>query len=1279
MRKFIGVLAVALFTAFLFALCVSSDAFASVASVYTQPTGEKVEYFLMGDEFMPWLQDKDGNLLVIGREKFFEYGVWDLETGGAKSTGNLAAIDPATPESKVYPIPQKVFDAAQQRRIDFQENFGYGKEVPVEPGISFEEYQKQYGGGFTASSAAPPWTLPGVGDGSDISGRINDALIIYVTFGGPSLLSGDEALDPSYFMDLMYSPTEYRTYTDPRTGPGFPDRFDGDTFYGSVANYFYETSGKRTAVKPGFDQLGRGGVVHVEMPADWNRSFDIFGTAQQFGITIEARNNSGAFGNLKTELMKEVVKKFDFRPFATYNPDNDRWTVARTSLSVGLVLAGFSWETSSEICVLSGAPGFWAHSGGGPAVAVADLPLDYNGASLSISGMYAMTSFAFDRSRNYEARPRQFGVFGHELGHDCYGFGDTYDVQGYYRVNTYPTNFFERTSPAASFDITQPFPGTLMCGAFGNWGIQGTGGYIYSISRNEDIASRPSNQDARNWVDNARVIDPVVLSKDGNYTLNTGDVMRINATPTQFFYLQVRNNDKYDEAAFDWARGGRTLKSDPIINPNAQGWRAYGDSLPDSHDFWTAQGGLMIIHIDNDTSSGSGTNANGSRYALPAVVKEAHGGNQHMLMRTIQDRAMAEYDFGDPDFNMGDPADLFGNSVREFPVSGEPTHRLFAGIGYAATYIDANGDRKVSPDVSILADKRQREPSGPMLPFQMTNISYDQTSQSVSFHFAITVSPDIANMPDSMDVLIGQPVTIAASVSPDTYPGDKTIIWTSNNTSVATVTSAGAVSGVAPGFATITAALFEDPSVYEECLVYVPVQAKGVTLIPSADFTLNLGESMDIIATVTPSPAYINRVVFTNGAPSVASIDLTGDVSCVVTALAPGTTTITADAVYGATTATSSITVTVLVPVTGITVSPTSATILVGNTQALTATVTPSNATSPDVSWSTSAASIATVSPAGLVTGVNPGTAVITATTLDGGFIATCNVQVDPNVVSVTGVTLNNSALTMVMGTTSTLTETIAPSIATNTAVGWSSSNSAVATVSGGTVTAVSIGTATITVTTVDGGFSDTCAVTVVPIPVTPTYPTILTDVATDTGIAAGDLEVIGGRVYLKKGLAETIAKGLLGVNRVNTEIHPVFEATVAPNGGVAQISITVTGEELLALTPDEINLIGMTTGSAGDLFDYVNSASQFDANKFTLLQGGVIYSGVIDPNGVYELLVFIEDGGKFDLDGAANGEVIASIFFASERTGGGGGGCSAFGYLAFTLLAVPFVLKRNK
>ena len=85
----------------------------------------------------------------------------------------------------------------------------------------------------------------------------------------------------------------------------------------------------------------------------------------------------------------------------------------------------------------------------------------------------------------------------------------------------------------------------------------------------------------------------------------------------------------------------------------------------------------------------------------------------------------------------------------------------------------------------------------------------------------------------------------------------------------------------------------------------------------------------------------------------------------------------------------------------------------------------------------------------------------------------------EPSVVHVTGVDVSPSTATIEAGGTTTLTATVSPSNATDKSVSWSTSNSAIATVSSGVVTGVAAGTARITATTNDGSYTDYCDVTV--------------------------------------------------------------------------------------------------------------------------------------------------------------------------------------------------------
>ncbi|MCD0472271.1 Ig-like domain-containing protein [Flavobacterium sp. JAS] len=168
------------------------------------------------------------------------------------------------------------------------------------------------------------------------------------------------------------------------------------------------------------------------------------------------------------------------------------------------------------------------------------------------------------------------------------------------------------------------------------------------------------------------------------------------------------------------------------------------------------------------------------------------------------------------------------------------------------------------------------------------------------------------------------------------------------------------------------------------------------------------------------------------------------------------------------------------VPVTGVRVTPATATLGVGATQQLTSTVAPANATNKTVTYSSNNTGIATVNGSGLVTAIAAGSATITVTTQDGAKTATAVITVSSSNVAVTSVSLSPTTATLSVGGTQQLTPTILPSNATNKAVSYTSNNTGVATVNtSGLVTAVANGSAIITVTTADGNKTSTATITV--------------------------------------------------------------------------------------------------------------------------------------------------------------------------------------------------------
>ena len=318
-------------------------------------------------------------------------------------------------------------------------------------------------------------------------------------------------------------------------------------------------------------------------------------------------------------------------------------------------------------------------------------------------------------------------------------------------------------------------------------------------------------------------------------------------------------------------------------------------------------------------------------------------------------------------------------------------------------------------------------------------------------------------------------VTLTATVTPSTAT-NKSVIWSSSNTSVATVSSTGVVTAKAVGTATITATTTDGSNKTATCQVtVVETPATGISLNKTTA-SLKATETVTLTATIKPSTATNKNVTWKSSNTSVATVSSTG----VVTAKAVGTATITATTADGSNlSATCKVTV-VETPVTGITLNKTTASLKANETVTLTATVTPSTATNKSVTWSSSNTSVATVSSTGVVTAKAVGTATITATTADGSNLsATCKVTVVET--PATGISLNKTTASLKATETVTLTATVTPSTTTNKSVIWTSSDETVATVKDGVVTAHKVGTANIIVTTTDGSnLSATCKVTVV-------------------------------------------------------------------------------------------------------------------------------------------------------------------------------------------------------
>lgn len=237
-------------------------------------------------------------------------------------------------------------------------------------------------------------------------------------------------------------------------------------------------------------------------------------------------------------------------------------------------------------------------------------------------------------------------------------------------------------------------------------------------------------------------------------------------------------------------------------------------------------------------------------------------------------------------------------------------------------------------------------------------------------------------------VLAGNSILLSATVSP-ANASNPAITWASSNNAVATVSGIGQVRGLSSGVVTITATSVDVPSVQGMYVVTVIQRVTAITVSGTGGInTISvLGGTLQMEATVAPATATNPTVTWTVSNEAIATIN---SVTGLLQAVANGTVLVTASAVDG-----SGVTGFRTVSITNQTVAPPpttitsftlsgSSTVNVGATIALSALIEPNTVTVSGLVFTSSDASVATVTNDGEVTGVSAGVVTITGSfTLD--------------------------------------------------------------------------------------------------------------------------------------------------------------------------------------------------------------------------------------------------------------------------------------------------------
>ena len=352
-------------------------------------------------------------------------------------------------------------------------------------------------------------------------------------------------------------------------------------------------------------------------------------------------------------------------------------------------------------------------------------------------------------------------------------------------------------------------------------------------------------------------------------------------------------------------------------------------------------------------------------------------------------------------------------------------------------------------------------------------------------------------------------------------------------------------------------------STITDATVEVILPLESISLSTTAS-ELMVGETANLTVKYTPENTNQKGVTYKSSDESILKVSNDG----VVTAIGKGTATVTAT---GANNTTSSVTITVKQPVTGVTLNKTTLDLEKDQTEKLVATVLPANADGDKtVTWKSSNNEVATVSQDGTVTAVGKGSCNITATTQN-GKTATCKVTVGVPLKSISFKD-DVTSKTMNKGEEFTLEVVYNPADTdADKTITWSSTDTSVATVENGKVTAIGGGETEIKATTVNG-LEAICKVKV-------EVPLTSISIKTETSIQFGQTE----KLEVTYNPVDTTADKTIAWESADEAIAKVSTDGTIEGVGVGETTITATasnGQKVtckVTVLPVELNSISIT------------------------------------------------------------------------------------------------------
>ncbi len=331
---------------------------------------------------------------------------------------------------------------------------------------------------------------------------------------------------------------------------------------------------------------------------------------------------------------------------------------------------------------------------------------------------------------------------------------------------------------------------------------------------------------------------------------------------------------------------------------------------------------------------------------------------------------------------------------------------------------------------------------------------------------------DVTLDPQEITLGIGKYETIQASVKPSSLSG-VSLKWVSSNEDIVKITETGRLSvtiqGVDGGTATISA-INQDNVVVGFCSVTVLQPVEGLTL-SETDVTARIGATVQLRATITPSNATNQKVTWKSSNTKVATVSDNG----LITMRSAGTASIICTSDDNPTVQ-AFCNVTVLKAVTGVSLDIESKEMYVGENYRLTYLVSPKDASTPEVTWTSTNTSVVQVDNTGMLTAKGVGQAEIIIKTVDGSYMDLCTIVVKQKP---TNVKLSVSNLTMNAGEYFYLDPVLTPANSTKEGLVWESVDTKIATVSSTGRVAAKAGGQTMIMVKTEGGATAYCKLTV--------------------------------------------------------------------------------------------------------------------------------------------------------------------------------------------------------